>query len=41
MEEKLQLKAGLSSMLGHKCALESALQAASEELVELQTQVTS
>ena len=40
MEEKLQLKAGLSSMLEHKHGLESALQAASEELVELQTQVS-
>jgi len=40
MEEKVQLKAGLSSMLEHKHGLESALQAASEELVELQTQVS-
>jgi len=40
MEEKVQLKAGLSSMLEHKHSLESALQAASEELVELQTQVS-
>ena len=38
LEEKMQLKAGLSSMLEHKHGLESALQAASEELVELQTQ---
>ena len=39
--EKLQLKAGLSSILEHKHGLESALQAASEELVELQSQVSS
>jgi hypothetical protein len=41
MEEKMQLKAGLASALEHKRGLESGLQAASEELVDLQIRVIS
>ena len=36
MEEKMQLKAGLASALENKQGLERGLQAASEELVDLQ-----
>ena len=41
MEEKMQLKEGLASALEHKRGLESGLQAASEELVDLQIRVST
>ena len=41
MEEKMQLKAGLASALENQRGLESGLQAASEELVDLQIRVTA
>ena len=37
----MQLKVGLASALQHQRELESGLQAASEELVDLQTRVSS